>query len=215
MLQETSIDTATAPVIDTNDHVEAPTEVEVKETPATDVAPAPKALKSTKAPAAASLTTVSMRSNGKRKTVAPVEEEKHDIREYWEKLSEGRLLPSVRQLDEKRVSFYWPNAVLYECVRHGWLKTLDVKPVKTFARTGSDGAPTGWSTEDGDDADVDPMISRQASLARKVAKTGKPTVFEGVTKGTDGIGLSQGAVLPFSHSGKKVDHVLFYMGPVA
>ena len=103
MLQDQSMDTpdpadATAPA--GADATEARAAAEATGKPNATAAPA----------TVSSLAGISMKTDTKRrKTIAHTaikQEREDDLLAYWERLCEGRPYPAIRQLDEKRMSFY-------------------------------------------------------------------------------------------------------------
>jgi len=133
-----------------------------------------------------------------------------DLYSHWEWLCRDRRYPAASLLNAKKVSFYWPNSVLFRCLPGGWFRPWRVEVDMFYGRNSTIRAVevqrgTGWD-------DIAMIAAMALPLARKVARRGQPAEIVELLPGTSSTIRYRGLALPFSEDGRRVDHVLCHVG---
>jgi hypothetical protein len=138
---------------------------------------------------------------------APVASRPEGIVSYWLRLRGSQKLPSLADIDEKRIATDWPNSILMRC-RSG---SRVLEPEKVFA--GPAKAPSAAIAGASQSAmDLSPMMLQWLlSLAGDAARDRRPMQDTEAFPSRDK-SIRYGAfALPFSEDQSQIDHVLCHV----
>ena len=129
-----------------------------------------------------------------------------DIAAYWARLRGRRAFPSRKELDDKRLRFYWPYSVIFRIEDHGQRIEVEtaVNPTSSIK--------AGWLRAAGDGGKLQFVITEWLMpLVRAAAAHGIPIDENAPLPLASGVVRYRCVALPFSEDGVGVDHVLTHI----